>query len=889
MFCYKCGTGIPDGAAFCHKCGAKMPDKDMDKKMSDSSFMVQKHMVQKQQDDVLSEVFQDNAVTPEQNIEAVKALRDKGDDFREFVNSYVQKNTEFQSAEELLSSRVSSRFVRICYGVFAVLAAYVTIYLIHDEGLSKEIIMGSLACIFIALLIGYAVVHMVGGILKNKYASKFSGEIDGHVEADELIQFLNEKLAYLSPYFHEWGYLKEYVSLNMGGVSVAKMDITSNSELALCTEFGEKKSLFSLLYIRPDVLNRDSGQMKYICNVKLRNADIRCEKYACAVKTAPILQAAVEYYLKEYKTEGENFPAVSKNLKNETITDNDVHQTSGNEMVPASKSYGGNIKPYYCEQFDRIASGQKPKFNWTAFFLNGWMQLYNGCTNAFCKTFLPWLIAYFIVSLISIASTLNFNMALMGITSVLGILLGIGGIILCFVNGFKFNGWFYQDVVSNPEKKRSKKGVWILIAAEIAAMAFLRLVPDMLTPSYNDSIEDLTVGLPEEDSITVQSEDAAATTSNESAKLITADEAEKLVQHWLIDHPIYPEFQSMLSSLEGEVFDNEGNDSWKFDLWLDGEEYAGILVNKEGGRIIIEYSIWNENDRTFTSDQLPLEQWYTDVYLMAAAGSTYECDEDEKAAREVLLDWFDRHPLMHDIRIQFMNGIADAGSDGDKYPMYKMYADGEESGIFYVNLDNGDMVMDSVIDSSGNQISIQMPIEQWYLEYYWGWTDDSGYYSELYEDDIYNVYDEMGNPILEYYAENDSYAICDFDGQCFIEYDDGSAASETSILDFMGTYAYDGSFEEGGMSTDFYYSLEIGNWDGYCFSVTETWRGNILLQEEWVRPKSLVVNILIFDIAGPDGAGYETHSLTYMPAKDSPMGQDVVYLDGDDTMPFIRE
>ena len=49
------------------------------------------------------------------------------------------------------------------------------------------------------------------------------------------------------------------------------------------------------------------------------------------------------------------------------------------------------------------------------------------------------------------------------------------------------------------------------------------------------------------------------------------------------------------------------------------------------------------------------------------------------------------------------------------------------------------------------------------------------------------------------------------------------------------------------------------------------------------------MNTLIFDISSPDGAEYETHYLTYIPAKDSPLGEDMIYIDGDETMPFVRE
>lgn len=258
--------------------------------------------------------------------------------------------------------------------------------------------------------------------------------------------------------------------------------------------------------------------------------------------------------------------------------------------------------------------------------------------------------------------------------------------------------------------------------------------------------------------------------------------------------------------------------------------------------------------------------------------------EYEEAARPLVLDWFERHPLRDNIRIQFMNELTDTGEGRGNYLVYKLYAiTGEEYGIFLVNPDIGDIIMDSLINNSGKWQSIQVSMNQWYLEYYWGGT-----YSELYMDDIYNVYDGTGATILEYHADDDSYVICDFDGIGFVEYDDGTASSDISIADFAGEYDYDGSFEAGGVDVNFEYLLEIGEWDGYCFSISESWRGNTLLYDEWARPKSLIVNTLTFEVSDMDGVGYETHTLTYIPAQNSPLRQDVFYLDGDDTMPFVR-
>ena len=37
MFCFKCGTEIPEGAAFCHKCGTKVLVEDIMQKSSQLS------------------------------------------------------------------------------------------------------------------------------------------------------------------------------------------------------------------------------------------------------------------------------------------------------------------------------------------------------------------------------------------------------------------------------------------------------------------------------------------------------------------------------------------------------------------------------------------------------------------------------------------------------------------------------------------------------------------------------------------------------------------------------------------------------------------------------------------------------------------------------------
>lgn len=120
--------------------------------------------------------------------------------------------------------------------------------------------------------------------------------------------------------------------------------------------------------------------------------------------------------------------------------------------------------------------------------------------------------------------------------------------------------------------------------------------------------------------------------------------------------------------------------------------------------------------------------------------------------------------------------------------------------------------------------------------------------------------------------------------------DENGAESLTKISarDFVGTYSYDASFETpDGQYTNFYYLLEIGE-DGKDLVVTETWRGNDILDHVRVSPENLTGNTLVVK-TNIEVYDKESYSLTYIPAKDSPSGKDTIYIDGDDTMPFVRE
>ena len=167
-------------------------------------------------------------------------------------------------------------------------------------------------------------------------------------------------------------------------------------------------------------------------------------------------------------------------------------QSTDNGTIPDRRYYGDHIKPYYRVEFDKIALGQKTKFNWAAFFLAPYTQLYNDCIGLFCKTFLLTQAATFIIGLISILGGLKFNFTLIGIASMLMGLCSFVQLGLQVINGIHFNKWFYQDVMKTPNKKRNKKGLWIFIVCQIAAIVLLNLIPVIIKPSYEDLLSALS-------------------------------------------------------------------------------------------------------------------------------------------------------------------------------------------------------------------------------------------------------------------------------------------------------------------------------------------------------------------------------------------------------------
>lgn len=263
MFCQKCGTQIGEGAEFCHKCGTKVVYGNTEKQPKDAAQTV---------------VEKENAGT---------VALDEVSNFKKFVDDHVRSNTKFSSVETLIANSKPWVFAWICVGILALIGL---------------LLAGVLGLLIFGGFFGYVAVFIASGIIRTNYIHKFSGEFEQEINIAEFLEFLDGHLRMLSPYFQECGYLSE-----RGGLLTVLSNAVSKAfkEVKLCCVCGSKKKSLATICIRPDAREQNSGRMQYFVGAVHKGfmIDGRAAGFfghACLIRTAPILQAAMIYYLKNY-------------------------------------------------------------------------------------------------------------------------------------------------------------------------------------------------------------------------------------------------------------------------------------------------------------------------------------------------------------------------------------------------------------------------------------------------------------------------------------------------------------------------------------------------------------------------------------------------------------
>lgn len=280
MFCHKCGAQIAEGAAFCYKCGEKAAYADTGQQNPSPV----PEIAGQERDNAAIPIREPDAV-PVRTAMPAEGRADYGADFRAFVDNHVRATTKYQSAEELINCRPMA-FVWICFGAFSLIG----------------LIMGG----FVGLLViggffGYSAVFIASAIIRKRCWDKFYGEFEGEIDIEGFRAFLDANLNILSPYFHGCGYLKQ-----SGGLQTIIANTASKAlkEVILACVCGPKEKSMATICIRPDVRDPDSGRKQYIVGASHRGFLIDSGlsgllSHACLIRTAPIMQAAIKFYLNQ--------------------------------------------------------------------------------------------------------------------------------------------------------------------------------------------------------------------------------------------------------------------------------------------------------------------------------------------------------------------------------------------------------------------------------------------------------------------------------------------------------------------------------------------------------------------------------------------------------------
>ena len=153
----------------------------------------------------------------------------------------------------------------------------------------------------LTLLFGYPAALLTDFIIGSRATGGIT-KIGESVNSDDLIRFLNENLSYLSPYFNTWGYIT-YTGFGIRGALTASV-LNAGSGVRIGTGFGHKQRCFVEIFVEPDKASTAPGQMIYYFGTAMKS--LWPSKHTCMVKTVPILQATMKYYLKHGNMEGDS-------------------------------------------------------------------------------------------------------------------------------------------------------------------------------------------------------------------------------------------------------------------------------------------------------------------------------------------------------------------------------------------------------------------------------------------------------------------------------------------------------------------------------------------------------------------------------------------------------
>lgn len=211
-------------------------------------------------------------------------------------------------------------------------------------------------------------------------------------------------------------------------------------------------------------------------------------------------------------------------------------------------SEGPAANSYYAGEFAKIAAGQKSKFNWAAFFLGPFHQLYHGSVHLFRRTFLPCLIASVVLlaagQIGSVITMSAFSIGALIMTFVISLLLvavSVWSLMLAISNGRTYNRKLYDQVQGHAENIPVRVKLALLLLGAYIGVAILAGVLSVavggkiVENAWTQELQSANISLSEEleqDSATVDSDIVSASTVHGSDSTPGSGDAERPPLDW---------------------------------------------------------------------------------------------------------------------------------------------------------------------------------------------------------------------------------------------------------------------------------------------------------------------------------------------------------------------
>jgi len=327
MFCHKCGSKSTEDAEFCYKCGtglvietaaqpSEVPVPEVvEQPMAQMPVLDQEAPLSIAEQNPAEPERPQTIVKPSAPSEGQGSIVERG--FKDYVDEYVKTNTEFASADELLSRAKPLVFAWITIGTGTLAGFVIGLVAGGDLGIIAAAIGA-----FVGVILGTIVAAYIGKFRSRKF-KKVHG-FSGKVDVDHFVMYLNSHMSMFSDQFGQWenmqaeGNTKLSKHLKRLQKKVSKVSKAVEKTLHLGEDGMDVESVrcrfCKKIYAEITFIYKKDMEPTYQFSATRRESvftfilDLLAEndtntglgEYRCLFMSAPILTAAIDFYLNHY-------------------------------------------------------------------------------------------------------------------------------------------------------------------------------------------------------------------------------------------------------------------------------------------------------------------------------------------------------------------------------------------------------------------------------------------------------------------------------------------------------------------------------------------------------------------------------------------------------------